>query len=320
MDGRKNFAYTTLNGAINTTDNTAVPVVDASRLPDVPFNCAVYDGDNPEIEFDAGRLEFIRVTAKDTGANTITFTRNTENGALNSFASGARVDATITADTFDRLDTDINNATIDAINGTTEKTALVTGDKIPLSDSEASNVLKWVSPDNLGGGGAMELVSSTELASAAAIVEFTGLDFTAYKYFVLSVYGVYTDGAGLSVFQMQFSNDNGSTYLTTSTYDNQFISISGTSTNPNNPTVDYAYCGRVGNSRGGSLKGTVKIYNDGGVYPSILSYMGGGNTPDTVLGSAIYDSATFDLDAVRVKASDASNFAIGSKFYLYGVK
>lgn len=165
------------------------------------------------------------------------------------------------------------------------------------------------------------LISSTVLSSAQATVEFTSIPSTYADLNVLCSVRNTTSGNTVSDFWVKFNGLTGSIYSRTQLIGN---GATGASTATTNTSIDNFENMMNGGSSTSSTFSNVDIY--------IPSYTVSRNKPHLMFG-AMENNATTAYIAVQsnlmsntaaissmIFTSGSDNFAIGSSFYLFGIK
>jgi len=156
LDNAANFAESDVTSAINAGDTT-VNVSDASVYPAAPFNVVVWDAATGTVLDDSNR-EVMRVTAVDTGTNTLTVTRAQEETSDVSHPDTSRVANRPTAKMFDDMDVSLEEIA-DYTASPTEVTAPVnngsvtTDDSITVTTGEATDTLHYGSNQDRANAG-----------------------------------------------------------------------------------------------------------------------------------------------------------------------
>ena len=164
------------------------------------------------------------------------------------------------------------------------------------------------------------LISSNVLGSSAASVTFSAIPST-YTDLVLRWSARDVSGAANYDIQCEFNGSGGTSYSTTQVYGNG----SGTFSN----VYSSAAYGRTGYSE--SSDSTASTFSNDEIY--IPSYTASQNKPFSSAGATENNSATSrvlvsamaslwrNTSAITsIKLSSGGTFAIGSSFYLYGIK
>lgn len=113
LDQVANFIRGTANGSV-TNSETTIDVTDASVFPDPSggneYNVVIWDVDNfPRPDQDPD-VEILRVTARDTTANTLTVNRGEESTTGASHPDGSAIHLSPTAKMFTDIETELANA------------------------------------------------------------------------------------------------------------------------------------------------------------------------------------------------------------------
>lgn len=114
LDQAANFVAEELTSAVDSS-TTTFPVGDASVYPDPAngeYNVAVWDATSYETAADDPDAEVVRVTGRDTGADTLTVTRGQEGTTAAAHGAGSRVPVALTAKMIGDIETELNNAAI----------------------------------------------------------------------------------------------------------------------------------------------------------------------------------------------------------------
>lgn len=167
------------------------------------------------------------------------------------------------------------------------------------------------------GAGGLTLISTTTASSSSSVV-FSSLSPTAYHYYQVVAKGV--TASGISNFEMQVSTDNGSTFVTSTTYESQaggFGTSSYEAFRVNNGDR-IGISGIYGNGYTGHLY--INLFpNVAGQYFSANGLNWAGEYFNTQTGgmfSGTNDASTTAVNAIRLKLNSGTFSGI---FKLYGV-
>jgi len=146
LDPAANFVRTTTDAAINSTQ-TNVSVTDVSGFPtpstDGNFNVVIWDvAAHPRPDQDPD-VEILRVTAVDSGTNTLTITRAQETTSGTSHPSGSAVHLSPTAKMFGDIPDNFVSNSGDTVNGSLDVTGTL---------SESSNGVLTTADEGSGNG------------------------------------------------------------------------------------------------------------------------------------------------------------------------
>lgn len=194
-------------------------------------------------------------------------------------------------------------------------------DYFVFMDVNDANATKRDLISNIKGG---VVLISTQTASTSAAINFTGLSST-YRKYIIDIIDLIPATDGTNVF-IQFSNDNGSSYVTSNYTYVGFGNLRGVAfagyDNSGDTGIRINEAGAAGNAANESLSSTVQIYNpaSSSVYKNIsfdtTFTSATTSTYGTSKGGGNHPTATA-VDAVRVIMS-AGNITSGT-FKLYGV-
>lgn len=136
----KNNAYSTLAAGItNVATTLSVQTGHGDRFPIVAGTDVAYI----TLEDSSGNREIVKVTARTSGADSMTIVRAQEGTSARAWNSGDVVEQRITAGELDRFEQMSN------VEDSSSKATPVDADMIPLKDSAASNALKYLTWANL---------------------------------------------------------------------------------------------------------------------------------------------------------------------------
>lgn len=136
----KNNAYSTLSASLAIGGTSlSVQTGHGDRFPVIAGSDVCYI----TLEDTGGNREIVKVTARGSGADSMTIVRAQEGTAARAWVSGDTVEQRITAAELDRLEQMLN------VDDATAKTSLVDADYFPMKDSAASNVLKKITWANI---------------------------------------------------------------------------------------------------------------------------------------------------------------------------
>tara|TARA_Y100000114_G_scaffold62739_1_gene57455 strand:- start:268 stop:975 length:708 start_codon:yes stop_codon:yes gene_type:complete len=140
------------------------------------------------------------------------------------------------------------------ITAQTEKSTLADADKFLISDSAASNALKYVQKSNLGAGGLIK-ISSGNWSSGTDTLSFSSVFDGTYKNYVLYVNAVYSS----SDFRIGIQVERGGGYISSTNYHFacQGVNAAGTETTDSNNNSDRITTNPA-NAHGGAA---TKTYN-----------------------------------------------------------
>ena len=163
LDPAANFVRVTTAEAVDNAQ-TSISVADASPFPDPSadgnYNVVIWDADNfPRPDQDSD-VEVLRVTATDTGTDTLTVTRGEEGTAAASHPNGAAVHLSPTAKMFSDIQTKTKGLSDD-------------GTALSIGDLSITDVL---SDMNLVGSGT-ESVPSNDVSVVVDAYDETGVLF-----------------------------------------------------------------------------------------------------------------------------------------------
>jgi hypothetical protein len=168
-------------------------------------------------------------------------------------------------------------------------------------------------------GGALVLLD-TKTASASSQLDFTSVITSSYDYYVLEIDTLVLSNSAADL-QVRYSTDNGSTFITTSSYQTQRVerTLGGTTATTSGATQTASIIG-PGATLGGYADGKIEIYNPSAT--TSFSY----HTLVGRVSSSLYVYETYTsqyaggaaVNAIRFFPS-AGNFTSGS-IRLYGVK
>lgn len=161
----KNNAYSTLSaGLTNVATTASVQTGHGDRFPIVAGTDVAY------ITFEdaSGNREIVKITARLSGADSMTIVRGQEGTAARAWNSGDVVEMRITAGELDRFEQ------LSQVEDSSSKATPVDGDMIPLKDSAASNVLKYLTWANLKATLAAYWVTVANVWTAAQTIRVAG--------------------------------------------------------------------------------------------------------------------------------------------------
>lgn len=178
--------------------------------------------------------------------------------------------------------------------------------------SAGSGTPTWATPS-----GGLTLISTTTASSSSSVV-FSNLSPTAYHYYQVVAKGV--TASGISNFEIQVSTDNGSTFVTSATYQSQaggFGTSSYESARRSNGDV-IGLPGTFGNGYTGHLYTNI-FPNVSGQYFSANGLTWAGVYFSTQTGgmfSGTNEASTTAVNAIRFKLNSGT---FSGTFKLYGV-
>lgn len=188
----KNNAYSTLSAGISdSATSISVQTGHGDRFPAVTGTDIAYI----TLEDSSGNREIVKVTARSGGSDSMTIVRGQEGTAARAFSSGDVVEQRITAGELARYEMLSN------VEDSASKTTPANNDKIPLKDSAASDILKYLTWANLLAAlpAAGFTIGTPQSPSGVAYVDFTGI--TA-KIIAVSGVGVSTNGSSELIIQL----------------------------------------------------------------------------------------------------------------------
>lgn len=199
-----------------------------------------------------------------------------------------------------------------------------TAAEINYIDGVTSNLQVQIDAIQSAAGGASLVLLATGTASASASLEFTGIDSTYSKYrFELSGIVPATDN---TILNMQYSTDNGSTYITTNyKYSTVGLNSNNVSQNANSTgTTAISVMGSVtgvGNTSGESLSGHVVLDNpsSASLLKNIHAECSFYNAEQVLVVTAgVHPTTTAAVDAVKF-FMNTGNITSG-EIRMYGIK
>jgi hypothetical protein len=158
-------------------------------------------------------------------------------------------------------------------------------------------------------GGSYELIQSQNFTSSTAYIDFTSIKGAKYDVHYLTFDGLSTTVAGTSLFSIRYSTDGGSSFVSTSDYQNGYLDgdfneLRSTGENglrigysfSSTKTSGYVYLYNLNNSSKYSSNTFHSIQNNarftfgGGVYP----------TANTVNAIRVYDVYSLDSGTIKL--------------------
>jgi hypothetical protein len=156
-----------------------------------------------------------------------------------------------------------------------------------------------------------EKIATNTLGSAAASVTFSSIS-GSYTDIILITSAKTTSGSADGSIVCTVNGDTASNYSATSLYGTTSSALSFRST-----TQSKMYFARWSNNQYVAGKTQFNNYSNTTTYKTVLSQ--GGNTDNYVFNWVNSWRSTSAITSMELKVDDASNFATGSTFTLYGI-
>ena len=156
-----------------------------------------------------------------------------------------------------------------------------------------------------------EKIATTTLGSNTATITFSSIS-GSYTDIVLITSTKTTSASADGAITCTVNGDTGSNYSHTALYGTGSSALSFRSSN-----LTKLYFGRWSNSQYTTTKTQFQNYSNTTTYKTVLSQ--GGNTTDYIFEWANLWRNTSAISSMELKVDDASSFATGSTFTLYGI-
>jgi len=154
-------------------------------------------------------------------------------------------------------------------------------------------------------------IATQTLGSAAASVTFSSIP-QGYTDLILITSIKTTSAAADGAITCTVNGDTGSNYSHTALYGTGSSALSFRS-----PNMTKLFFGRWGNAQYAVTKTQFQNYSNSTTYKTVLSQ--GGNTTDYIFEWVNTWRSTSAITSMELKVDDASNFALGSTFSIYGI-